>query len=259
MSGGPACCAQHIHALGVQLPGPATPPGQRWLLWGQAGPQAPQWLFSRDLVGSGYTETYRAANGSQVVEHPQRQVWARDSPPQGRQWAERGQGRGPLTPPPSCRVTASTRATWRDTSIPPPASAPVPASGGCRRPGGVSAIPHMLQRGKLRPRREGLSVTTFLHMGVWPVRSHRFPELQGSPWALEAVPRIPPAWGAIHPRADGASSSPEGDPLSLKGLSLPRCPCGDALIQNHLAYLCPQGLFPGRLGCPPDRAPGRGR
>ncbi|XP_035965505.1 disintegrin and metalloproteinase domain-containing protein 8 isoform X2 [Halichoerus grypus] len=28
---------------------------------------------NRDLVGSGYTETYRAANGSQVVEHPQRQ------------------------------------------------------------------------------------------------------------------------------------------------------------------------------------------
>ncbi|XP_025735946.2 disintegrin and metalloproteinase domain-containing protein 8 [Callorhinus ursinus] len=28
---------------------------------------------NRDLVGSGYTETYRAANGSQVVEHPQKQ------------------------------------------------------------------------------------------------------------------------------------------------------------------------------------------
>ncbi|XP_064451570.1 disintegrin and metalloproteinase domain-containing protein 8 isoform X3 [Mirounga angustirostris] len=28
---------------------------------------------NRDLIGSGYTETYRAANGSQVVEHPQRQ------------------------------------------------------------------------------------------------------------------------------------------------------------------------------------------
>ena len=74
MSGGPACCAQHAHALGVQLPGPATPPGQKRLLRGQAGPQAPQWLSSRDLVGSGYTETYKAANGSQVVEQLQRQV-----------------------------------------------------------------------------------------------------------------------------------------------------------------------------------------
>lgn len=88
MSGGPACCARHTHALGVQLPGPAAPPGQKLLLWGQAGPQAPQWLSSRDLVGSGYTETYKAANGSQVVEQQQRQV---------RAWAalrKAGSGRG---------------------------------------------------------------------------------------------------------------------------------------------------------------------
>lgn len=36
----------------------------------------PQWISSRDLVGSGYTETYTAANGSQVTEQLQRQVWS---------------------------------------------------------------------------------------------------------------------------------------------------------------------------------------
>lgn len=36
--------------------------------------RAPRWLFSRDLVGSGYVETYTAANGSQVTEQLQRQV-----------------------------------------------------------------------------------------------------------------------------------------------------------------------------------------
>ncbi|XP_061259916.1 disintegrin and metalloproteinase domain-containing protein 8 isoform X3 [Bos javanicus] len=35
--------------------------------------RAPRWLFSRDLVGSGYVETYTAANGSQVTEQLQRQ------------------------------------------------------------------------------------------------------------------------------------------------------------------------------------------
>lgn len=44
----------------------------------------------------------------------------------------------------------------------------------------------------------------------------------------------------------------------LQGFVPPQTPCGNVIIQNHLAYLCPQGLFPGRLGCPPDRAPGRG-
>ncbi|EPY85336.1 disintegrin and metalloproteinase domain-containing protein 8 [Camelus ferus] len=39
----------------------------------QVGPRVPQGLFSRDLVGSGYTETYMADNGSQVTEQLQRQ------------------------------------------------------------------------------------------------------------------------------------------------------------------------------------------
>lgn len=34
--------------------------------------RAPQWLFSRDLVGSGYAGAYTATNGSQVTEKLQR-------------------------------------------------------------------------------------------------------------------------------------------------------------------------------------------
>ena len=65
----------------------AQPPLQaRNGFWGRplgeaGGAQGPQQLFSRDLVGSGYTETYTATNGSQVTEQLQRQVWAAGGPP----------------------------------------------------------------------------------------------------------------------------------------------------------------------------------
>ena len=70
-----------------------------------------------------------------------------------------GTGSGALMPS-SRRTTASTRATWRGTRAPLPASAPAPASGGCCRPGGVRQdvrAQHCLtlQRSELRPRREG--------------------------------------------------------------------------------------------------------
>lgn len=48
----------------------------------QGGPSELQWFSSRDLVGSGYTETYTAANGSQVTEQLQGQVRP-GGPPQG--------------------------------------------------------------------------------------------------------------------------------------------------------------------------------
>lgn len=201
-------------------------------------------------MGSGYTETYRAANGSQVVEQGQRQVGPRtalERPAAGR----RGGG-GELRAPhasPFCRVTASTRATCRDTSTPPPASAPVWASGGSRRLGGRgSAVPHSLQRSRQRPRREGLGVATFLHTDCGPLEVTGSPGLWGSPRALQPVPPPP---RAICPSAEGAASAASGGPV-LPGAR------GGALTQNHLASLCPQGLFPGWLRCPRDRAPGQG-
>lgn len=94
---------------------------------------APQWLFSRDLVASSYTETYTAANGSEVTEALQGQVWPGQPPAQGGREGSGGKAGRALTPT-LRRTTASTRATWRGSHTPLPASAPVTASGESFRP-----------------------------------------------------------------------------------------------------------------------------
>lgn len=53
---------------------PAPHPSFSSLSSAPGAARAPRWLFSRDLVGSGYAETYTATNGSQVTERLQRQV-----------------------------------------------------------------------------------------------------------------------------------------------------------------------------------------
>lgn len=73
--------------------------------WGrQAGPRASRGLFSRDLVGLGYVETYTAANGSQVTERLPRQVWPPSDPPPRLAVAVRGAralAAEPSHPPPA--------------------------------------------------------------------------------------------------------------------------------------------------------------
>lgn len=119
--------------------------------------------------------------------------------------------------------------------------------GGCQHLS-ASALPHMPQGGKPRPRKAGLHMAAFLHTGVCPVRSHGSPKLRSSPRAVGAVPSVPLPWGGLCPRA------PEGGLLSCKGLSSPdgHGVGGNVLIWNLLASFRPQGLFPGWLDCPPD-------
>lgn len=79
-------------------PSPAPPHTISSLSSVPGAARAPRWLFSRDLVGSGYAETYTAANGSQVTEQLQRQVWPQCSCPGPAAGAgSRARERGPHT------------------------------------------------------------------------------------------------------------------------------------------------------------------
>lgn len=96
--------------------------------------------------------------------------------------------------PASCRTTASTRATWKGTLSPLPASAPVMASGGCSGPGRRGSACQgpstrlTLQGSELRLRIEGPgpgpdSGTPLCTWASGLCLRRQVPHLQGSPWA----------------------------------------------------------------------------
>lgn len=92
----------------------------------------------------------------------------------------------------SRRTTASTRATWKGTLSPLPASAPVMASGGCSRPGQSGSecqgpSTHLaFQRRELRLRIEGPDVGHLSALGVWALFTTGSPPAR-SHWALDTV------------------------------------------------------------------------
>lgn len=87
-------------------------------------------MSSRDLLGSSYTETYSAANGSEVKEQLHEQVWCQASLP----WASEIKAARLMTLPHFYRTIASTRAMWKGTRARLPVLAPVLASGIYCRP-----------------------------------------------------------------------------------------------------------------------------
>jgi hypothetical protein len=87
-------------------------------------------LSSRDLLGSSYTETYSAANGSEVTEQLQEQVWCLASLP----WASGIKVARLMTLSRFLRTIASTKAMWKGTRAQLPVLAPVLASGMYCRP-----------------------------------------------------------------------------------------------------------------------------
>lgn len=82
-------------------------------------------MSSRDLLGSSYTETYSAANGSEVTEQLHEQVWCQAS----LRWASETKATRLTTLPHSFRTIASTRAMWKGMRAQLPVLAPVLASG----------------------------------------------------------------------------------------------------------------------------------
>lgn len=124
------------------------------------------------------------------------------------------------------RTTASTRATWKGTLSPLPASAPAMASGGCSRPGqsesecqGPSTL-LAFQRSELRLRIEGPDLGTPFCTGcLGSIYNDRFPTCKAptGPWTLRRHVPGPsggllssqasvPHWAAC--RGRGTDSSP---------------------------------------------------
>lgn len=198
-------------------------------------------------MGSGYTETYRAANGSQVVEQRQRQVGPRTALERPEASGTRGGGggggaAGPSRLPPPAGSLLLPRPRSRTSALRcQPQHLFGPQVRAADLGGWGVSCPALAPEKSSEAEKRGAWGGDLPTHGLWPVRSHRFPGLWGSPRALQPVRTPLPGLPLSVPVQMGLGPQQQPCPRPCR----PPCRGGGCTHSEPPGFSLPSGAFSG--------------